>query len=459
MTGFRVRSEIELWMSFHFNLGFCLEHRPPRQRRALMQQVAGSLGRQLPERSWTLRDAPPLPGTLAEGGVSLHAAEGGVSRVQTPVDAALKAAGLSGIRLCAPVQEELTYFDHGGGSLDLCLRFEVAGVESIPDLFAAGMAACDALRAQPDALWVSRDWDRIHDAFLRAIDETGALHDMWGILGRGGQAPGLGKTVVFSFVLRSASEGEAALHLDEADLPRLLAPLTGLDPAETVNRLAGARGVPWLFEGWNGQVALISDPAGEAWLRWLWAHAFHGWATLSAMDHFLYEEIQKLGRSGPVTAAEARAMMSAMRRIEQSAAVLGHLCQPDNVWDDANQRALHQGIFDSWATERLLAGVKEKLDFLGARSAQLAELLSGFFQDRMNVIMTVFTFVTFAGVMADVISAVDFQGALATEPLRLSLIVSGTLSVLLLGTLMAFIWQRRGIADTDPPRPRPPAAG
>lgn len=117
-----------------------------------------------------------------------------------------------------------------------------------------------------------------------------------------------------------------------------------------------------------------------------------------------------------------RAMMSAMRRIEQSAAVLGHLCQPDSIWDDANQRALHQGIFDSWATERLLAGVKEKLDFLGARSAQLAGLLSGFFQDRMNVIMTVFTFVTFAGVMA-------------------------------------FIWQRRGIADTDPPRPRPSAAG
>jgi hypothetical protein len=433
--------ELTLLLMFPFNLGFGVEPLPTEERRPLLAALAAGLGGAYPRYSWSLRPFPELPGTLLDKGAYVVGELAGASVSTAQVAAAFPAADSPAV-LAGEIREEVVYFDHGIGSVNLAIPLRITSPQALPELPQLALRIIDNLRTSQSGLGLRADWTRFRQAVREVLSGAGALLDVWGILARGGEGRSFVSCVSQNFILHTTAAG-AGLPLQLSELPQLLAPMTGLAAADNANLLPSTAGVVFLAEGWDGQVAVLSEPGRLPWVQHFWQLATDYWAALSDLDAFLYEQTRALGRSRPHSHAEAHRTMAAIRRIENSVAVLAHESVPENIWDSTEQIRLHKGIYDSWETAPLMQGVKEKLEYLGTHYQNLNQMLSSIVQERMDVTMMIFTFMTFAGVLADCIASVDFQGSGLSTKLRLAVICIGTVSCVAFSTVMGLLVRGR----------------
>ena len=433
--------ELTLLLMFPFNLGFGVEPLPVEERRPLLAALATGLRTAYPGYAWSVIQFPELPGTLLDKGSYVVGELAGPS-ASTPHIAAAFPAADSPAALAGMVREQVVYFDHGIGSVNLSIPLRIASPQALPELPKLALRIIDNLRTRADGLGLRADWSRFRQAMREVLCGAGALFDMWGILARGGQGRNFVSCVSQNFILHTAA-ADGGLPLDLAELPALLSPMTGLGAQDNVNLLPGTSGVVFLGEGWDGQVAVLSEPGRLPWVQHFWQLATDYWAALSDLDAFLYEQTRALGCSRSNAPAEAHRTMAAIRRIENSVAVLAHESVPENIWDSTEQIRLHKGIYDSWETAPLMQGVKEKLAYLGTHYQNLNQLLSSTVQERMDVTMMIFTFMTFAGVLADCIASVDFQGAGLSTKLRLAVICLGTVCCVVFSAVMGLLVRGR----------------
>lgn len=435
--------ELTLLLIFPFNLGFGVEPLPVEERRPLLTALATGLRSAYPGYSWSVIPFPELPGTLLDKGSYVAGELAGTSASTPHIAAAFQGADSPAV-LAGAIREQVVYFDHGIGSVNLSIPLRIQSPQALPELPKLALRIIDNLRTRSGGLGLRADWQRFRQAMREVLHGAGALFDMWGILARGGQGRGFVSCVSQNFILHTAAEG--GLPVDAAELPALLSPMTGLAAEENVNLLPSTAGVVYLAEGWDGQVAVLSEPERLPWVQHFWQLATDYWAALSDLDAFLYEQTRALGCSRSNAPAEAHRTMAAIRRIENAVAVLSHESVPENIWDSTEQIRLHKGIYDSWETESLMQGVKEKLQYLGTHYQNLNQMLSSTVQERMDVTMMIFTFMTFAGVLADCIASIDFQGSGLSTKLRLAVICVGTVACVAFSAVMGILVRGRAAA-------------
>lgn len=424
----RLAREVQLFLTFPFNLGFCLKNAPREEQRPLLTQVAAELRKHYPRYAWDIEPYPDLPGTLVEGSAMIAGPLSQGSDCRSAIAEAVGRAG-KGITLSGPVVERAVYFAHGIGSVNFLIPLRLEKLEDLAELSLLGSEIITNLRERKDGIALIRDWPAFRAAARKSFEHAEALFDMWGILLLEQEGRGFISCNPQSFILSTDPAGPFAV--DAEDLPRLLASCTGLEPAENVNLLPLSAGIVYLSEGWDGQVAVLSDRGREPWLLFAWQFATNYWAVFSDLDVFLYDLTRSLMREKRQGVLYAKRMMDAIQRIELSVSVLSHESVPTNVWSWREHILVHQGIYDSWESDKLKESVQGKLEFLRGHWDNLNALVGNRAQDRMNVVMTTFTFLTFAGVLADVISSVDFNGTTLGTRLRLFVILFGTLSCIL----------------------------
>ena len=424
----RLAREVQLFLMFPFNLGFCLKNAPREEQRPLLTRVAAELRKHYPRYAWDIEPYPELPGTLVEGGMMLSGALSQGNDCRAAIAEAVQRAG-KGITLCGPVVERASYFAHGIGSVNFHIPLRIESLQDLAELSLLGSEIISNLRERKDGIALIGDWPAFRAAARKSFEHAEALFDMWGILVLEQEGRGFVECTPQSFILYTDPAGP--LEVSTEDLPRLLAPCTGIPAAENQNLLPLSAGIVYLSEGWDGQVAVLSDRGREPWLKFAWQFATDYWAVLSDLNVFLYDLTRGLMREKRQSVLTAKRMMDAIQRIELSVSVLFHESVPSNVWNWREHILVHQGINDSWETDNLKESIRGKLEYLRGHWDNLNALVGNRAQDRMNVVMTTFTFLTFAGVLADVISSVDFNGTtLGTRP-RLFVILFGTLSCLL----------------------------
>ncbi len=445
----QLHPEIDVLFYFPFNLGFSTAHVMAQEQGALFQKIADKLSRSYGDYSWSSVPYPQLIGTILEGGAYLR---GLTKKARSPshelIEKELRKLG--GV-LVGDVQEEVVYLAHGVGCVGLTLRIQIETCEALAELPQRTLRVIDALRTNPDALALQKDFKRFQDAMEHAFTEIGTLYDMWGILLRNQPRRGFIVCMSQAFILRTeeaspAPRGTPAkppLAVPREQLPELLSPFTGFSAEENTNILQNSAGIEFCAEGWDGEVAVLSDPAREGWVRFFWMYATCSWSVLSDLNAYLYDQTRHMARNHTLHPKEARATMTATRRIQNAVSLLGHEAIPANIWDTQEQLAMHQGIFDSWGTEALLDGIKSKVEYLSEHYENLNGLLRDAAQERMNWIMTTFTFMTFSGVLADCIASIDFQGQNLTTPLRVFVIFMGTLGVIAISATVGYIMHSR----------------
>lgn len=450
----QIRPEIEILFYFPFNLGFSTAHVAPTEQGPLFQKIADKLNHGYADYEWSSVPYPSLPGTIVEGGAYLRGAPKRTrSFSHDQIEHELRAAGGE---LVGDVKEEVVYIAHGVGSVVLTLRVKLESLDVLAVLPKRSLKVIDSLRTRAGSIALEKDWKRFQDAMERAFTDVGTLYDMWGILLRGQEPRGFILCMSQAFLLRTvdgAAKGAGAailaapLEVDPATFPEILAPLSGFSPEENINILPHSAGVEFCAEGWDGEVAVISDPERESWVRFFWMFATCYWSVLSDLDAFLYEQTRQMARPLAIRSGDARSIMTATRRIQNAVALLAHEAIPGNIWDTQEQLAMHQGIFDAWGTEALLTSIERKLEYLTDQYENFTNLLRDASQERMNWVMTTFTFLTFAGVLADCISSIDFQGTALTTPRRMFLIFTGTIAVMAISATVGYIMHSRRALD------------
>jgi len=444
--------EVDVLFYFPYNLGFGTAHVPANEQEPLFAQVAAHLSRSYGSYEWKTSPFPELTGTILENGACLR----GVPRQARSEshDFIAKQVAAAGGVLIGDVKEEVIYLAHGVGCVGITLRLQFASTAELAALPTLSLKVINALRTHPSELFLRKDFSRFQDAMEKAFSAEGTLYDMWGLLLRGQPRRGFIVCMSQAFVLRTpaAAVGKdksaaTSLTVPRAELATLLAPLTGFAPEEHQNILPNSVGIEFCSEGWDGAVALLSDPQWEPWVRFFWMYSTCSWSVLSDLNAYLYSQTRQMARSQTVPREEVRRIMTATRRIQHSLAVLAHEAVPTNLWDTQEQLAMHQGIFDAWGTQELLDSIERKVEYLSEQYENLNNLLRDAGQERMDWVMTTFTFLTFAGVLADCISSIDFNGQSLTTTLRLSVIFLGTLGVIAISAGAGYIMHRRRMLE------------
>jgi len=239
-------------------------------------------------------------------------------------------------------------------------------------------------------------------------------------------------------------EDDSTLKITTDEIPALLAPFTGLKPEENSNLLPLTDGIVYLAGGWDGQIAIVSDPAREKWLKGIWEFATDYAAVLHDLDRYLYVRTLALRKESNYSKSiQAQTEMDSIQRIELSIDVITHEILPHNFGGIKEEIQVYLGIYDSWQMERIAESLKNKFTFLNAMFRNINTAVTNSMQARMNLTMLVFTILTFAGVIASVISTTDFSGIFLSSKLRLFVIIFGTISFGLLSVAYLIINQRR----------------
>ena len=440
-------SEFIFFFTFPFSLGFSIEYSPPPDRRSKLESVTTSLNVNFSDYAWSTETFDknfPL---------SLRAKEGfimGKPKRPTSIKKAIREAfsqesiyaGFDGV-----IEESVVYFDHGIGSVNLVIHATLKKVEAIAHLQQLAMAIINEIREQKDALYIFDKWEIFREAMRGSFESADALYDMWGILDSGGKGRGPTRYVGENAVLRIVDE--SSLQIPVQEIPTLFAPFTGLKPEENVNLLTLTPGIFYLAEGWDGQIAIVSDPDRERWLTNLWQFATDYAAILHDLDRYLYIRTLALRKEmKSINVAQARREMDAIHRIELSIDVLTHELLPHNFGGIMEEIQVYRGIYDSWNMQTIIESLKNKFISLNTIFTNMNSMVSNSMQERMNITMLVFTVLTFAGILASVISTVDFNNVFLSNKLRLFIISFGTISAGLLSVISLIInrskfWPRK----------------
>lgn len=433
---------VQLYLLFPANLGFCMAHASREVRESRLQTVVKELQKEYPSSTWSVLPGDDLPSTpWAKGGLIRGVAK---KSSQAEIQQAILDSK-SPVTLAGEVLEEALYFEHGIVNAAYTIPLRIASLADVAELPKVALRIIEKLRDE-EHIALFADWDRFRKAMRDSMSRTDALYDMWGILMSG--EPGRGPIMCVSqSFLFFTTEQTGGLAVAEESLPELMVPMTGLKVEDNQTQLTSEDGVPYLSAGLGGQVAISPDLATGEWLKTLWLCATDYWAVLSDLDGHLYQNTLAMAQKEQLSSKAIRRRIEVIRRLEISVEVLGHETLPSNFGDTSAQSAVYRGIYDSWETGPLHESVKGKLEFLQSTHDGLSDRLNDQMQERMNVVMATFTFLTFAGVLADVISSVDFNGSHFATPARFLLIIAGTFAGVLFSVLIGVIVFRRSHPD------------
>jgi len=433
--------EFDFFFTFPFNLGFSIEHISSPFYLLSLERVATLLNINFPKYSWSMEQFDEnLPLSLKnKGGVIA-----GKPKVETATNRIIQASferEQVGARFVELIEESVVYFDHGVGSVNLTIRADLESIEAISKLQQLAMGIISDIRKKEESLYVFYEWEAFREAMQESFESAGVLYDMWGILGTGGKGRGPSSYVGENAILRT--EESAPLKIFVKDIAALLAPFTGLKPEINLNLVPHVDGIIYLAEGWDGQIAIVSDPIREKWLKNLWQFATDYGTILHDLDRYLYARTLTLRKeSRSITLAQSRKEMDAIHRIELAIDVITHEILPHNFGGIVEEIQVYRGIYDSWEMKTIVESLKNKFTFLNTMFTNISAGVSNAIQVRMNNTILVFTILTFAGVLSSVISTTDFNGIFLSPEVRLFLIVFGTVSAGLLSIISLVI--RRG---------------
>jgi len=424
-------SEFIFFFTFPFSLGFSIEYSPPPDRRSKLESVTTSLNVNFSNYAWSMETFDknfPLSLRVKEGFIM------GKPKRPTSIEKAIQKA-FSQESICAGfdgvIEESVVYFDHGIGSVNLVIHATLKKVEAIAHLQQLAMAIINEIREQEDALYIFDKWEIFREAMRGSFESADALYDMWGILDSGGKGRGPTRYVGENAVLRIVDE--SSLQIPVQEIPTLFAPFTGLKPEENVNLLTLTPGIFYLAEGWDGQIAIVSDPDRERWLMNLWQFATDYAAILHDFDRYLYARTLAMRKKvKSMTVAEARREMEAIYHIELSIDVLTHELLPHNFGGIVEEINIYQGIYNSWEMQKIIESLRNKFISLNTIFTNINSMVSNSMQEKTNTIMLVFTILTLAGVLAAVISTTDFDNVVLSSKLRLFIIIFMTIAAALL---------------------------
>lgn len=424
-------SEFNFFFTFPFSLGFSIEYSPLPDCRSKLQSVATALNVTFPNYSWSVErfdEDSPLS-LRVKGGFVM-----GKPKRPTPIKKGIDAAfsrELIGARFNGVVEESVVYFDHGVGSVNLVIHGTLEKVEAIGHLQQLAMAIIREIRKKEDALYIFDKWEFFREAVRKSFESCSVLYDMWGILVTGAEGRGPTRYVGENAILRIADESSFKIAIEQ--IPTLFAPFTGLKPEENVNLLPLTPGIVYLAEGWDGQIAVVSDPDRETWLMNLWQFATDYGAVLHDLDRYLYARTLDLRKEvKSINVARARREMDAIHRIELSIDVLTHEILPHNFGGIAEEIQVYRGIYDSWEMQKIVESLRNKFISLNTIFTNMNSMVSNSMQERTNTIMLIFTVLTLAGVLASVISTTDFNNIVLSSKLRLFIIIFVTIAAALL---------------------------
>lgn len=437
---------VQLYLLFPANLGFCMAHASREIREKRLQKVVAELDKEYPSLTWSLLPGDDLPSTpWAKGGlVRGLAKKSSQAELSQHIQQAVADSKIA-VALAGEVIEEAIYFEHGIVNAAYTIPLRIASLDDIAELPKVALSIIGKLRDEEHIALFS-DWERFRTAMRDSMARTDALYDMWGILMSGEQGRGPIMCVSQSFLFFTTQESNG-IAVAEERLPELMVPMTGLKAEDNQSQLTAEDGILYLSVGLGGQVAISPDVAAGEWLKTLWLCATDYWAVLSDLDGHLYQNTLAMTQKERLSSKAIRRRIEVIRRLEIAVELLGHETIPSNFGDTSAQSTVYRGIYDSWETGPLHESVKGKLEFLQSTHDGLSDRLNDQMQERMNVVMATFTFLTFAGVLADVISSVDFNGSHFATPARFMLIVAGTVAGVLFSVLIGMIVFRRSHPD------------
>lgn len=434
--------EFDFFFTFPFNLGFSIEYSPLDGYLLNLQRVTTALNVNFPNYLWSMElfDENLTLSLKAKGGLIL-----GKPRITTSIKKVIEDAFAReqiGARFDGEVEESVVYFYHGVGSINLIIHANLETTEAIPRLQQLAMAIIGDIRKKEDSLYVFKEWESFRAAMHKSFDSASVLYDMWGILSTGGEGRGPTRYVGENAILRTTNKG--ALEISFEDIPNLLAPFTGLKPEENINLVPFADGIIYLAEGWEGQIAIVSDRVRERWIKNLWQFATDYGTILHDLDRYLYMRTLSLcKRSKSIDINQARKEMDAIHRIELFIDVITHELLPHNFGGIAEEIEVYRGIYDSWNMKTIVDSLKNKFTLLNTMFTNINAMVSDSMQVKMNTTILVFTVLTFAGVLSSVISTTDFNNLFLSSKLRLFIIIFGTISATLLSIVSLVIKRKK----------------
>ncbi len=426
----RLSGSFGLYLTLPFNCGFAVAYAPGPERLHRLHEIAAALNAETTGYVWRAEPLTAVPSLfLAKGGVLVGVPQRREATQQLVARAFASEA--IGAALVGEVVEEVVYFDHGVGSVTVSIEGVVDNAEALPRLQQLATRLLADLESSAGKPKLLVDWPAFRATFRDALARTGDLYDCWGMLASGGDGRGRIMCVGNNAFVRAELAGP--LVVDRADLVDIVSPFAGLE-ADVVRNLAPLwPGAQYVACGWEGQIAIVNSPQAEHTLRWCWQFAANYWALITDLDAYIYQQTLESTRN-QLDPAQAQRAMVRIQCIELAIDILTHESLPNNFGDQGHEVAIYKAIYESWETDRFLVGIKEKFAHLSVRFAALSAVVSNRSQQRMNVVMLVFTVLTFASVIADVVSAIDSSGTLLDTRTRVFLIVFGVLSATLLAT-------------------------
>lgn len=422
-----------LMLTLPFNLGFSTRY-VGAARTEQLTEVANALARLYPECRWSAMPLTQVPSLLAAKRVVLVGRPTETRRTHLAVSVAFAEENIGAT--LSEVDVEVVYLDHGMGSVCVSIEGKLHTANAIANLQRLATRILNDLQTKGSEVSILADWPKFHAAALTAARETGHLYDMWGILGGGGQLRERMLCVGDNAFLRSETDGP--LSVDTRTLANYAASFVGLEPEQARNLAPTWPGVVLVNSAWEGQFAVVTDRESEARLRNLWHFGANYWAIITDLDAYLYQLTLESTTDRSLSMAQEAIVQ--IQKVEMAIDILTHESLPNNFADQGHELAVYGAMYDSWGTSRFIESIKGKFEHLSVRQAGFSAISSNRGQSRMNIVMLVFTVLTFASVIADVVSAVDNNGTMLDSRARLFLIVFGVITAACLA-VFAFLFR------------------
>jgi hypothetical protein len=383
-----------------------------------------------------------LPLSLkTQGGVIEGKPKKNHSGIEDLVNGAFKREKI-GAQFSGRVDERVVYFDHGVGSVNFIIHGVLQDSEAILRLQYLAMSIIGDLRRNEESIHIFNNWELFQESMKESFSGCGVLYDMWGILLSGGVGRQPTRYIGENAILKGVDKSEIKIHFK--DIPKYFAPFTGLEKSKNINLIPHTEGVVYLSEGWDGQIAIVNDPAKENWLMDLWQFATDYGTILHDFDRYLYERTLLLRKENIYRdIKQAKNEIDAIHRIELSIDVITHELLPHNFGGILEEVQVYRGIYYSWDMPLIVESLKSKFNYLSIAITNLNFIVSNRVQERINMTLLIFTILTFSGVLASVISTIDFSNNILSTNLRVFIISFGSITAVIFSILSIIVSKKK----------------
>lgn len=428
--------DFELFFTFPFCLGFSIEHSELQNYISSLDQVANFLNKYFSDYTWSIDllndENKNLPNSIkAKGAILTGKPLYQLTELIQLVDAIFNQENI-GATFNGNLEESVVYFTHGVGSVNFNITGKLNTIDAIPLLQKLAMAIYRHIAMNYKYLYIFNNWESFQIAMCKSFESSHVLYDIWGILSKGGKGRGPTLYIGNNVILRSSID-KSFLSVNIKDVPKLLSPFTGLSPEKNINLAQFASGLKYLAEGWDGQIAIVSDSSREQWLKYLWQFAADYGALLHDLDRYLYLLTCSLCKESLSTnITQSKIEREALHRIQVSIELITHETIPYNFGGIIEEIQVFQGIYESWEMKKLAENLRQKSLLLDSMSAYVSDTIKTSLQDKIRITMLILTIVTISSVIATIIYTVDYNNIFLHHWWRLLLIISGTIGAALL---------------------------